>query len=85
MARARPRLRAPFRIEWDAYRRTVAIVHPLGRAELNRSAGEILSLCDGTRALDDIIDALEARFHATGLAADVSRFIDEARSRGWLD
>ena len=83
--RSRPRLRTPLRLHWHADMSTCEIVHPHGSVELNRSAGEILARCDGTRELDDIIGELEARFGTPGLAADVYRFIDEARRLGWLD
>ncbi|SAK87653.1 pyrroloquinoline quinone biosynthesis peptide chaperone PqqD [Caballeronia ptereochthonis] len=84
-ARTRPRLRAPWKLHWHADMRSCEIVHSRGSVELNRSAGEILARCDGTRELDDIIGELEARFGTSGLAADVYRFIDEARRLGWLD
>ncbi|SAL16632.1 coenzyme PQQ synthesis D [Caballeronia turbans] len=84
-APTRPRLRAPLKLHWHAGMRTCEIVHPRGSIELNRSAGEILARCDGTRELDDIIGELEARFGMAGLAADVYRFIDEARRLGWID
>jgi pyrroloquinoline quinone biosynthesis protein D len=84
-AGVRPRLRDPFRLRPSADMRTYEIVGPQGATSLNRSAGEILALCDGTRELDDIVAELERRFDTRGLAADVHRFIDEARRRGWLD
>jgi pyrroloquinoline quinone biosynthesis protein D len=84
-ADARPRLRDPFRLEWNGETRAYEVILPLGRIELNRSAGEILMLCDGTRELDDIIAELETRFAMHGLAADVYRFIDQARCFGWFD
>jgi pyrroloquinoline quinone biosynthesis protein D len=84
-AGARPRLRDPFRLRRSADLRAYEIVYPHGTTQLNRSAGEILALCDGTRELDDIVAELERRFGTRGLAADVHRFIDEARCRGWLD
>ncbi|BAN27350.1 pyrroloquinoline quinone biosynthesis peptide chaperone PqqD [Caballeronia insecticola] len=83
--RTRPRLRALLKLHWHADMGSCEIVHAGGSIELNRSAGEILARCDGTRALDDIIGELEARFGTSGLAVDVYRFIDEARRLGWLD
>ncbi|GJH10702.1 pyrroloquinoline quinone biosynthesis peptide chaperone PqqD [Caballeronia novacaledonica] len=83
-APTRPRLRAPLKLHWHADMSTCEIVHPSGSVELNRSAGEILARCDGTRELDDIIGELEVRFGMEGLAVDVYRFIDEARRLGWL-
>ena len=84
-APTRPRLRAPWKLHWHADMSTCEIVHAHGSIELNRSAGEILARCDGTRELDEIIGELEARFGTSGLAADVYRFIDEARRLGWID
>ncbi|SAL25873.1 coenzyme PQQ synthesis D [Caballeronia arvi] len=84
-APTRPRLRAPLKLHWHADMRSCEIVHPHGSVELNRSAGEILARCDGTRELDHIIGEIEARFGMSGLAADVYRFIEEARRLGWLD
>jgi pyrroloquinoline quinone biosynthesis protein D len=81
----RPRLRVPLRLHWHADMSACEIVHPHGSVELNRSAGEILARCDGTRELDDIIGEIEARFGTSGIAVDVYRFIDEARRLGWLD
>jgi pyrroloquinoline quinone biosynthesis protein D len=78
-------LRAPLKLHWHADMRSCEIVHPRGNVELNRSAGEILARCDGTRELDDIIGELEAHFDMPGLATDVYRFIYEARRLGWLD
>ncbi|SAK46279.1 coenzyme PQQ synthesis D [Caballeronia catudaia] len=84
-APTRPSLRAPLKLHWHADMRSCEIVHPHGSVELNRSAGEILARCDGTRELDHIIGEIEARFDMSGLAADVYRFIEEARRLGWLD
>ncbi|MDR5782158.1 pyrroloquinoline quinone biosynthesis peptide chaperone PqqD [Caballeronia sp. LZ065] len=84
-ASKRPRLRAPLELRWRADRRTCELMHLPGGMELNRSAGEILARCDGTRELDDIITELEAHFSVYGLAPDIYRFIDEARRLGWLD
>ncbi|SAK48121.1 coenzyme PQQ synthesis D [Caballeronia temeraria] len=84
-ASTRPRLRAPLKLHWHADMRSCEIEHAHGSVELNRSAGEILARCDGTRELDDIIGELETSFDIRGLAADVYRFIDKARRLGWLD
>lgn len=81
----RPRLRAIFHLQWEAGQHAYVLFHPEGRVTLNPSAGEILSRCDGTRELDDIIGELEDLFRASDLAADIYRFIDHARQRGWLD
>ena len=84
-AYARPRLRRMFRLRWEAAQDAYVLLYPEGMVKLNPSAGEILTRCDGTRELDDIIGELEDLFSASDLAPDVYRFIDHARQRGWLD
>jgi pyrroloquinoline quinone biosynthesis protein D len=84
-ARERPRLRDQFRLHWEPAHDAYVLLYPEGMVKLNPSAGEILSRCDGTRELDDIIGELEALFNASGLATDVYQFLDHARQRGWLD
>jgi pyrroloquinoline quinone biosynthesis protein D len=84
-ANSRPRLLPLFRLQWEPVQGAYVLLYPEGMVKLNPSAGEILSRCDGTRELDDIIDELENLFDAAGLATDVYQFIDHARQRGWLD
>ncbi|MFP3550771.1 pyrroloquinoline quinone biosynthesis peptide chaperone PqqD [Paraburkholderia sp. SIMBA_049] len=84
-ASERPRLRDLFLLQWEPVQDAYVLLYPEGLVKLNPSAGEILSRCDGTRDLDDIIGELEALFNASGLAKDVYQFIDHARQRGWLD
>lgn len=83
--RSRPLLRSVFRLQWESAQDTYVLLYPDGMVKLNPSAGEILSRCDGTRDLDDIIDELEDLFSASALAPDVYRFIEYARQRGWLE
>lgn len=54
--------------------------------QLNLVGGRIWSLCDGSRALDEIVAALAAEFDAAPeeLRADVAEFVADLRDRGWL-
>jgi pyrroloquinoline quinone biosynthesis protein D len=81
----RPRLRAMFRLQWEAAQDAYVLLYPEGMVKLNPSAGEILVRCDGVRELDDIIGELEGLFRTSELATDVYRFLDHARLRGWID
>jgi pyrroloquinoline quinone biosynthesis protein D len=58
------------------------LVNPSGTVQLNETAGEILSLCDGTRTRDEIVAQIVPR--ASGRAVDVNDFLDAARARGWI-
>jgi pyrroloquinoline quinone biosynthesis protein D len=84
-AYTRPCLRRLFRLQWEPTQDAYVLLYPEGLVKLNQSAGEILTRCDGAHELDDIIDELEDLFSASDLAADIYRFIDHARQRGWLD
>jgi pyrroloquinoline quinone biosynthesis protein D len=81
----RPRLRPIYRLQWESQQDAYVLLYPEGMVKLNPSAGQILVRCDGTRELDEIITELENLFNAQDLAADVYRFLDHARQRGWVD
>ncbi|MGN6649577.1 pyrroloquinoline quinone biosynthesis peptide chaperone PqqD [Trinickia sp.] len=81
----RPRLRPIYRLQWESQQDAYVLLYPEGMVKLNPSAGQILVRCDGTRELDEIITELEDLFNAQDLAADVYRFLDHARQRGWVD
>ena len=81
----RPRLRSIYRLQWESQQDAYVLLYPEGMVKLNPSAGQILVRCDGTRELDEIITELEDLFKAQDLAADVYRFLDHARQRGWVD
>jgi pyrroloquinoline quinone biosynthesis protein D len=74
-----------FRLQWETAQDAYVLLYPEGMVKLNRSAGQILVRCDGTRELDQIITELEELFNAQDLAPDVYRFLDHARQRGWVD
>ncbi|MBP0590327.1 pyrroloquinoline quinone biosynthesis peptide chaperone PqqD [Paraburkholderia sp. LEh10] len=84
-ARFRPRLCQRLRLQWEPIQEAYVLLYPEGTVRLNASAGEILSRCDGTHDLDEIIGELEKLFGTSGLATEVYRFIDHGRQRGWLD
>lgn len=72
------------RLEWDNNLQKYIIIYPEGVVELNQSSGEILKLCDGTNSLLEIIAELEIKFATTGLANDITKFIDVAIQNGWI-
>ena len=62
-----PRIGHGFRLQWEAAQDSFVLLYPEGMVKLNRSAGEILSRCDGAASLSAIVAALEAAFSAQGL------------------
>ena len=53
-----PRLGHGFRLQWEEAQGCHVLLYPEGMVKLNRSAGEILTRCDGDRSLADIVDQL---------------------------
>lgn len=54
--------------------------------QLNLVGGEIWSLCDGRRTLNDLVDVLAGEFavERSVLADDVAEFVNDLLARGWL-
>jgi len=51
---------------------------------LNRTAAEVLELCDGGRSLDDIVSILAARYEGANLREDVRGLVGAMTQRGLL-
>lgn len=80
-----PKLNRLFRLQYEEAQKTHVLLYPEGMVKLNQSASEILLLCDGTRTVEGIVSALETKFNARGLEADVRSMLEEATRRNWLD
>ncbi len=72
------------RLQWEESQQKYVILYPEGLVELSDSAAEILKLCDGTRALPEIVDELEKKFETEGLMDDVREFLEVALDNGWI-
>lgn len=83
-AGARPRLARLFRFQWEPAQQAYVLLYPEGMVKLNQSAGEILKRCDGQRSVEALIADLEQTFATTGLAAEVTAFLDMAEAQGWI-
>jgi len=79
-----PRLSRMFRLQWEEAQGAYVLLYPEGMVKLNTSAAEILKLCDGRRALGEIVAMLEQAFNTSGLTASVKDFVATAQQRGWL-
>lgn len=73
-----------YRLQWEPAQEAFVLLYPEGMITLNASAGEILSRCDGTRSVDDIIGALSQAYPEDDIAADVIEFMEVAQDEGWL-
>lgn len=79
-----PRLSGLFRLQWEPAQSGHVLLYPEGMVKLNTSAAQILLRCDGTREMVALVADLEKAFNATGLAPDVAKFVEHAKTRGWL-
>jgi len=82
---AKPAIARGFRLQWEPAQNAHVLLYPEGMVKLNRSAGEILKRCDGSRDVDAIVTDLEQAFAATGLTKDVNAFISLALERKWIE
>ncbi len=83
-ADSRPRVGQGFRLQWEAAQDCHVLLYPEGMVKLNRSAGEILSRCDGERDVAAIVADLEQSFGASNLMDDVSAFLDISLKQKWV-
>jgi pyrroloquinoline quinone biosynthesis protein D len=81
---SRPAVAHGFRLQWEAAQNAHVLLYPEGMIKLNTSAGEILKRCDGATTIADITVDLERAFAASGLSADVMRFVTFAVEKKWL-
>lgn len=79
-----PRLHPKARLQWDEVRRRDVLLYPEGLVALNPTGAEILRLCDGRRSVAAVAAALEQRYGATAIAADVTAFLDALAAKGLL-
>ena len=78
----RPRLATGARLQYDEVREEHLLLVPEGAVRLNPTAAEVLELCDGERSLDEIVDALSARYEGSDLRADIQGLVDGMTQRG---
>lgn len=81
----RPRLAHGFRLQWEEVQGNHVLLYPEGMVKLNRSAGEILSRCNGQSGLTEIVADLEAAFAAPDLRPEVEKFLTIAATQRWIE
>ncbi len=78
----RPRLAAGVRIRVDPADGRERLLFPEAALELNETAAAIIRLCDGRRALAEIVRELAGQFgDATALARETEEFLAAMRER----
>jgi len=79
-----PALNRRFRLQWEDTQQCHVLLYPEGMVRLNGSAGAILERCDGVASVDQIVLALEARFHTGGLRPDIENLLAHAYRQHWI-
>lgn len=82
---SRPALARKARLRYEEIRQTDLLLLPERVVKLNPTGAAILRLCDGRRAVRDIVQELESRFGQTGLENDVLEFLGQVWSQGWIE
>ena len=77
-----PRLGHGFRFQWEEAQGCHVLLYPEGMVKLNRSAGEILSRCNGELTVAALVDQLQTAFNAANLRPEVEKFLEIATEIG---
>ena len=83
---ARPRLAKGVRLQSDPATRKTVLLFPEGVVELNETAHEILTRCDG-RTVSEMMQALSEEYDAdlAALATDVRETLADLQQRRLID
>ncbi|MFV0134232.1 pyrroloquinoline quinone biosynthesis peptide chaperone PqqD [Streptomyces sp. HMX87] len=68
----------------DPVRGATLLLLPERVGVLTEHGRQIVELCDGTRSVGGIVDALAARFPGAPVDTDVPAFLARLRKGGWL-
>jgi pyrroloquinoline quinone biosynthesis protein D len=82
---ARPAIGGGLRLQWEPVQEGHVLLYPEGMVKLNHSAAAILTRCDGTRTVAEIVSDLERAYSVTGLSPEVCAFVAFAVERAWLE
>lgn len=77
-----PRVAPKARLEWDEVRQRHVLLYPEGLVALNPTAAEVLKLCDGQRAVTQIVETLKQRYRAEQIEAEVATFLSNLAAKG---
>lgn len=68
---SKPRLAGKARLKWDTVREKHLLLFPEGVLVLNKTAHDVLALCDGQRTVGEIIKTLAAQYVVDANVIDV--------------
>jgi pyrroloquinoline quinone biosynthesis protein D len=80
----RPRLADKARLKWDAVREKHLLLFPEGVLVLNQTAQDVLALCDGRRAVAEIVNLLAAQYANDAIDGDVKDILRRLAEKGFV-
>jgi pyrroloquinoline quinone biosynthesis protein D len=83
---SKPRLATKARLKWDAVREKNLLLFPEGVLVLNKTAHDVLALCDGLRTVAEIVKALAAQYavEANAIDSDVKEILQRLAQKTFV-
>ncbi|HTX22759.1 MAG TPA: pyrroloquinoline quinone biosynthesis peptide chaperone PqqD [Candidatus Aquilonibacter sp.] len=83
---SKPCLADKARLKWDAVREKHLLLFPEGVLVLNKTAHDVLALCDGRRDVAEIIKTLAARYatEANAITGDVKEILQRLLEKSFV-
>jgi pyrroloquinoline quinone biosynthesis protein D len=77
-----PRVAPKARLQWDEVRQRHVLLYPEGLVALNATGAEVLRLCDGERAIPQIVAALKRTYQGDAIEGEVAAFLNNLAAKG---
>ena len=83
---SKPRLADKARLKWDAVREKHLLLFPEGVLVLNKTAHDVLALCDGQRTVAEIVKTLSTQYavEANAIDADVKEILQKLSQKTFV-
>ena len=80
----KPRLADKARLKWDAVREKHLLLFPEGVLVLNKTAHDVLALCDGQRTVGEIVKILGAQYANDAIDGDVKEILQRLADKSFV-
>ncbi|HTV76040.1 MAG TPA: pyrroloquinoline quinone biosynthesis peptide chaperone PqqD [Candidatus Saccharimonadales bacterium] len=81
---SKPRLAGKARLKWDAVREKHLLLFPEGLLVLNKTAHDVLALCDGQRTVGEIVKILGAQYANGAIDGDVKEILQKLADKSFV-
>ncbi|HEY5233573.1 MAG TPA: pyrroloquinoline quinone biosynthesis peptide chaperone PqqD [Verrucomicrobiae bacterium] len=83
---SKPRLAGKARLKWDAVREKHLLLYPEGVLVLNKTAHDVIALCDGRRAVAEIVKTLASQYatEANTIDGDVKEILQRLAEKSFV-